>query len=60
MRSPPGGSRTGCSTGVYAVTSLPVVPQGKARIRTQMAAAHSRGDLEAAAAAFEAVRDGAP
>ena len=47
--------------GVYAVSfTYPVVPQGKARIRTQMSAAHSRGDLEAAAAAFEAVRDGAP
>jgi glycine C-acetyltransferase len=47
--------------GVYAVSfTYPVVPQGKARIRTQMSAAHSRDDLEAAAAAFEAVRDGAP
>ena len=39
---------------------IPVVPQGKARIRTQISAAHSRVDIEAAAAAFEAVRDGAP
>jgi glycine C-acetyltransferase len=47
--------------GVYAVAfSYPVVPQGKARIRTQMSAAHSRDDLEGAATAFEAVRDGAP
>jgi glycine C-acetyltransferase len=47
--------------GVYAVSfTYPVVPQGKARIRTQMSAAHSRADLEAAAAAFEAVRDAGP
>jgi glycine C-acetyltransferase len=43
--------------GVYAVSfTYPVVPQGKARIRTQMSAAHSRDDLAAAAAAFEGVR----
>lgn len=30
----------------------PVVPQGKARIRTQMSAAHSTADIEAAAKAF--------
>jgi glycine C-acetyltransferase len=30
---------------------------GKARIRTQMSAAHSREDLEKAAAAFAAARD---
>lgn len=43
--------------GVYVVGfSHPVVPQGKARIRTQVSAAHSRGDLEHAVAAFEAVR----
>ena len=33
----------------------PVVPQGKARIRTQMSAAHSRQDVQAAIAAFTAV-----
>jgi glycine C-acetyltransferase len=33
-----------------------VVPVGKARIRTQVSAAHSRDDLQAAAAAFAAVR----
>ncbi len=33
----------------------PVVPQGKARIRTQISAAHSVGDVEAAAAAFKKV-----
>ncbi len=43
--------------GVYVVGfSYPVVPQGKARIRTQVSAAHSRTDLEQAVAAFEAVR----
>ncbi|MBL0278088.1 MAG: glycine C-acetyltransferase [Anaeromyxobacter sp.] len=40
--------------GVYAVGFFfPVVPKGKARIRTQMSAAHSRQDLEVAVAAFE-------
>ena len=34
--------------------SFPVVPLGKARIRTQMSAAHSRADLETALAAFAA------
>jgi glycine C-acetyltransferase len=34
----------------------PVVPEGKARIRTQVSAAHSRDDLEKAVAAFKAVR----
>jgi glycine C-acetyltransferase len=39
--------------GVYAVGfSYPVVPLGKARIRTQMCAAHTRPMLEKAAAAF--------
>ncbi len=39
--------------GIYAVGfSFPVVPKGEARIRTQMSAAHSRDDLEKAAAAF--------
>ena len=39
--------------GVYVVGfSYPVVPQGKARIRTQISAAHSRADLEFALAAF--------
>lgn len=35
--------------------SYPVVPMGKARIRTQMSAGHSRADLERAVAAFAAV-----
>ncbi|MBL8912057.1 MAG: glycine C-acetyltransferase [Archangium sp.] len=39
--------------GIYVVGfSFPVVPQGKARIRTQMSAAHSRADLDRAIAAF--------
>ena len=44
--------------GVYVIGfSYPVVPVGKARIRTQISAAHSREDLQLAAAAFAAVRD---
>jgi glycine C-acetyltransferase len=47
--------------GIYAVSfTYPVVPKGRARIRTQMSAAHSRDDLETAAAAFEAVRGAGP
>lgn len=43
--------------GIYVVGfSYPVVPQGKARIRTQISAAHTIDDLEAAAKAFEDVR----
>jgi glycine C-acetyltransferase len=39
--------------GVYVVAfSYPVVPQGKARIRTQISAAHTRADLEFALAMF--------
>ena len=44
--------------GVYVIGfSYPVVPVGKARIRTQVSAAHSRHDLQTAATAFAAVRD---
>ena len=43
--------------GVYVVAfSFPVVPKGKARIRTQMSAAHSRDDLEFALEAFAKVK----
>jgi glycine C-acetyltransferase len=44
--------------GIYVIGfSYPVVPVGKARIRTQVSAAHSRADLESAANAFAAARD---
>lgn len=43
--------------GVYVIGfSYPVVPQGKARIRTQISAAHSRDDLELAIRAFGEVK----
>jgi glycine C-acetyltransferase len=43
--------------GVYVIGfSYPVVPQGAARIRTQVSAAHSQDDLSEAADAFEAAR----
>ena len=44
--------------GVYVIGfSYPVVPVGKARIRTQVSAAHSREDLRAAVTAFAEARD---
>lgn len=42
--------------GVYVIGfSFPVVPQGQARIRTQMSAAHGSDDIDAAVAAFAKV-----
>ncbi|WAX57802.1 glycine C-acetyltransferase [Jatrophihabitans cynanchi] len=46
--------------GVYVIAfSYPVVPQGKARIRVQLSAAHSAGDVETCVAAFVAARSAA-
>ena len=43
--------------GVYVIGfSYPVVPHGKARIRTQISAAHTRDDLSFAAEQFSAVK----
>ena len=43
--------------GVYVIGfSYPVVPQGRARIRTQISAAHTRQDLEQAINAFAEVK----
>jgi glycine C-acetyltransferase len=42
--------------GIYVIGfSFPVVPQGEARIRTQMSAAHSAADIEQAVDAFKRV-----
>ena len=42
--------------GIYVIGfSFPVVPKGKARIRTQMSAAHTTGQIDQAAAAFAKV-----
>jgi glycine C-acetyltransferase len=44
--------------GVYVIGfSYPVVPMDKARIRTQVSAAHTQDDLEMAATAFAQARD---
>ena len=44
--------------GVYVIAfSYPVVPKGRARIRTQISASHSREELERAMAAFAEAKD---
>jgi glycine C-acetyltransferase len=44
--------------GIYVIGfSYPVVPQGKARIRVQISAGHTRADLEFAVQSFREVRD---
>ena len=44
--------------GVYVIAfSYPVVPEGKARIRVQLSAAHSAADVETCVRAFVAARD---
>ena len=42
--------------GIYVIAfSFPVVPKGKARIRTQMSAAHTPAQIDRAVAAFAKV-----
>ena len=46
------------SKGIYAIGFFfPVVPKDKARIRTQISAAHNEKDLDIAIAAFASTRD---
>lgn len=54
-------SRRLLAKGIYAVGFFyPVVPQGKARIRTQISAIHTREDLDKAIAAFTSTRSEMP
>ena len=44
--------------GVYVTSfTYPVVPQGKARIRTQVSAGHSKEDLDRAVRCFKEVKE---
>jgi glycine C-acetyltransferase len=44
--------------GVYVIAfSYPVVPQGRARIRVQLSAAHTEDDIRTCVRAFTAARD---
>ena len=55
--SPAGSPRSCFARGVYAVAfSFPVVPQGQARIRVQLSAAHTDDDVDRAVAAFVEAR----
>jgi glycine C-acetyltransferase len=43
--------------GIYAMGFFyPVVPQGQARIRTQISAAHTLADIDTAIAAFKIIK----
>jgi len=44
--------------GIYVVAfSYPVVPMGKARIRVQVCATHTKADIDTCVAAFVTARD---